>query len=392
MTQDFQNVPSAIDTSLLESWLDKRSSKLGEYLRRGSKHGAKYLINSPWRPDVKKHTALFPEMGRYGRYRDYKSGKSGSLVDFVMEVEGIGFREAKDLLVSIDDGYRRRDAAPPPARIPLSIRTNERRWSLKIPDNCIRVTAEHAEDHRGVARALEYMTRRMIDPTVYEAYYCEGERHVGGRKQNLDNRVLLAFRDWNGELWYWTARTLSDLASPRYLEPTQSEGAASKEEVLFCPGEWDLRDKAVLVCEGPVDAISIKACGLRAVATQGSCWYRQQQDALVEFGIKPVFAFDHDQAGTKALLEAAESWEGQSYYVFAPEGMDWNDALRAMGKEALAKHVAENVLPVDERTVDMLQWNIASIKGGERSKVKERTWRTQDKTDQRARARTGRRK
>lgn len=356
---DRHDEPSVIDEHELVRWLDARVGKLGDYhVGTNAKYGVKYLLNSPWKSDSKRHLAIIPFRGKYGRYKDFKSGKQGSVVDFVMEIDGLGFRDAKSLVVTIDDGYRppaRETQVDPQPRVRKS--TIIQRWELKLPEGCIRITSDHAGRDDRLGAAYAYLAGRSMDAGTIEAYYCSEDRRTPeGKLQPLKHRILIAFRDWNDELWYWTARSQSEFRPPRYLEPTQTEGAATKEEVLYCPS-WDIHGRAVLVCEGPIDARSVWLAGFPAVATQGSNWYLPQQQTLREFAVKPIFAFDNDEAGIKALHDAAKMWGDECFFAFAPEGEDWNSALRKLGVEGLRRHILENVALVDERTMDMLAWN-----------------------------------
>lgn len=380
--EKYQEQPSVIDEGALVKWLDARAPKLGDYRVVSSvTHVRKYMLNSPWKPDVKRHLGIFPFRGKYGRFRDYKSGNNGSVIDLIMLIDNVSFDDARSEVVLVDD--RRYDA---PRALPEEGRVKERhlgsniiqRWELKLPPGCTQLSSAHAglDDHLG--QAYRYVLSRGMDPDDFEVYYCAEDRKMSnGKTQRLRHRVILPFRDWNGELWYWTARSLSQYLQPRYLEPTQDEGAASKEEVLYAPS-WDIHKGPVLVCEGPIDARSLWLCGFKAVATQGSNFYNQQRDTLKEFEIRPIFAFDRDAAGIKALLQAVESWKDPCYYVFPPENHDWNSAMTALGRDRLREHILEKVAYVDEKVIDMLQWSIDTTKRSEQwnastSKKKDKT-------------------
>jgi DNA primase len=115
-------------------------------------------------------------------------------------------------------------------------------------------------------------------------------------------------------------------------------------------GPLDPRGPGVIVCEAPIDALSLAACGFPALAlcgingaaTTGPAWL-----PLV-CGLKAVYlAFDADDAGDSAAgaLAARLGVYGARCDRLRPEGAkDWNEALQARGRDALSDWMAARVL------------------------------------------------
>ena len=113
---------------------------------------------------------------------------------------------------------------------------------------------------------------------------------------------------------------------------------------------FDADGPGVILCESPIDALSLAACSFPAVAlcgingeaTTGPAWL-----PLV-CGLKSVYlAFDADDAGDGAAraLSARLGVYGARCATLRPEGAkDWNEALQARGSDALGDWIAARVL------------------------------------------------
>ena len=89
----------------------------------------------------------------------------------------------------------------------------------------------------------------------------------------------------------------------------------------------------VFICEGAIDALSLRSAGVNATATNGSTDMDALHRHLLRYkarGCPIVAAFDNDAAGAK-MTATVLSWGdvGASYAV--PRGKDWNDDLISMG-------------------------------------------------------------
>lgn len=344
---------SIINEELFEKWLDAKEDRLGDYRFTGKK----YLLNSPWQSDYKRHLALLPQRFKYGRYRCFKTGKNGSLIDFVMEIDGVGFVQALSLIApsSVRPNSRKKHLAK------TKISSFKASWNIDIPKGSILMDRCHIDGTGALRKAARYLIDRRIDPKRTEVYYCpDGRRMPDGRWQDISNRLVFPFRDEDGQLYYWTARAVSPWQEPRYLEPHESEGGAMKESVLYIP-DWDIGNRATLILEGPIDAISLASIRFPVVSIQGSNFYSGQMDILKSMNVIPVWAFDTDLPGIKATVKAYEVWRDESYFVFSPAGMDWNKMLVDMGVDAVKQHIVNNIRPLDESAIFHLRSQISCL-------------------------------
>jgi 5S rRNA maturation endonuclease (ribonuclease M5) len=109
--------------------------------------------------------------------------------------------------------------------------------------------------------------------------------------------------------------------------------------------------KAVVVCEGAFNAISIQQalnkayggisrCPWRVIACSGSGVSQHQADTLKELkekGYKVVCASDSDEAGLK-MYDKLKAHGAITHYAFSDIGVDWNDKLKELGHKDFAKY------------------------------------------------------
>jgi hypothetical protein len=89
----------------------------------------------------------------------------------------------------------------------------------------------------------------------------------------------------------------------------------------------------VYICEGALDALSLRSAGVSAIATQGNTDLTALHALLLQYkalGYHLVAAFDNDDAGAK-MAQAVMSWDDIGASYAKPVGKDWNDDLIGMG-------------------------------------------------------------
>ncbi len=107
-----------------------------------------------------------------------------------------------------------------------------------------------------------------------------------------------------------------------------------------CP-DYAAREGVVIITEAPIDALSLATCGYPAFALGGTP-YRDLLD-VIHPRATVWLGFDADTAGN----EACDKWAAElkhcgriSKRLSPPDGFkDWNEALTAMGREALQAYL-----------------------------------------------------
>ena len=114
--------------------------------------------------------------------------------------------------------------------------------------------------------------------------------------------------------------------TPKYLNP--SDYWPRPSNILY-----PFNDEAdhLVVCEGPLDAISLQIQGVNATCTMGCSVSEHQVEALKEFGGKIIIGYDNDEAGKRGVTKfdylRRIKRMADTYICHPPsEVKDWNDA------------------------------------------------------------------
>jgi hypothetical protein len=160
---------------------------------------------------------------------------------------------------------------------------------------------------------LEYMVGRNLFPEDYPFYWTP--------KIGFSNRLIIPFYK-DGACVGYTARAVNQEANPRYLSEQQPG-------YVFNLDSQDYEREFVIVCEGPIDAISINGCALMGSEIKDS-----QNWLLKQLGKEIVLVPDRDHEGPKTVEQAIEFGWSVSMPDW-PEGVkDINDAVIKLGKLA----------------------------------------------------------
>lgn len=208
-----------------------------------------------------------------GVWSDFASGESGDLVDLWMACHGItlsaALKEAKDYL-----GIREIDQKPP-----------QRTYTLP-PKPRGKLAAV------GAGRALEWLQGRGLTAETVEAfkvveqvrgeavyavfpYLSETGEYLNGKTRNIDNK-----RDMRQE-----------------------------KDAMPCLFGWHLIDhkaRAITICEGEIDAMTLHQIGIPALSVNAGAgnhqWIENDWERLERFS-DITLCFDHDEAGDKGAIE-----------------------------------------------------------------------------------------
>ena len=351
---------------------------VGEYVALG-RAGADSLKGLC--PFHEEKTPSFHVRPTQGRFHCFGCGEGGSVIDFVMTIEHLGFVEAVERLadrVGITLTY--------PGGGSSAGRERGTRSRL-VEAN--RLAQEFYAQQLGSAEAAparEFLTQRGFTPEVVAAFGCgfassDWEaltKHLLGRGFSVEElvkagvcregargpldrfhrRLLWPIRDLGGDVVGFGARRLfdDDRVEAKYLN-TPETPLYSKSRVLF---GLDVAKRAiahhrqVVVVEGYTDVMAMHAAGVvTAVACCGTAFgtahisvlrrLLADDDALRG---EVIFAFDGDEPGKKAARKAFEDdqrFAAQTFITLAPGGMDPCQLRQVHGDVALRQLVAERV-------------------------------------------------
>lgn len=240
-----------------------------------------------------------------GLWQDFKSGEQGNFVRLYSYVEGLSYQQANVRLL-----IRQLDASQINENLSLSA-------TKEIKNEDLGTLTEVTEDN---GPAWDYIVRRClfdISGNSKKFYLSSNPRFA--------NRIIIPFEQ-DGMMFYFQARTLTD-QKPKYLNPTYYNNL-KVSDVLY---PFDEGAEYVVVCEGPIDAISLQLQGVNATSTQGCKVSQQQIEALKDFKGRIILAYDNDLAGRHGRaafdVKRKQMRMPELYCCPPPEKFkDWNDA------------------------------------------------------------------
>lgn len=260
--------------------------------------------------DYKRHMSINLESGLW---QCFKTGNKGNFIQIYAFIESMSYNkaEAEILFKEFEAGYSERNLAP----------VYELPQVEKDELHLVPVTVhDYESEDRLVLNAWTFLYERKLFnlETEDSKYYVSTEGRYAGR-------LIIPFEE-EGDLFYFQARTLYD-EQPKYLNP--SEGWPKSSHILY---PFDMEADSVVVCEGPLDAISLQIKGVNATCTLGCSVSEHQVEALKEFEGKIIIGYDNDDAGKRGINKfdyLRRLKRMADLYICHPpsEFKDWNDAL-----------------------------------------------------------------
>lgn len=292
---------------------------VGQYIEL-KRAGRTLKGRSPWGVDKTPSFMVSPEKGIW---HDFSANKGGDIFTFVMEVEGISFREALDKLAAQagveltrytggDAEVSKRKAR---AREALVLATKYYQICLTksktvceyvfYKRNLNRKTVENFKI--GYAPAGGKVLRQVLERRGFSL----NELKVAGLLNQYDGdmfrgRMTVPFIDTSGNVIGFTARIL-DKGEPKYLN-TSDTLLFNKSRFIFGlyqAKEAIRRNGFVVIVEGNMDVISSHQAGVcEAVATSGTAMTEQHLKILSNLTSDIRLAYDGDEAGVNAAERA----------------------------------------------------------------------------------------
>jgi len=317
-------------------------------------------------PFHNEKTPSFTISPRKQFYHCFGCGAHGSAIGFLMQYEGLEFRDAVEDLARMA-GLQVPDTGP---------RTDERP-RLGLYEVMERASAWFQDQLKANPPAIEYLKRRGLSGEICRDFaigYAPAEwdglmKHLGreaeseklaaragltsqGQKSAYDkfrDRIMFPIHDRRGRVIAFGGRAIGE-DGPKYLNSPDTELFHKGRELygLFLARQKAGRLDDILVVEGYMDVVALAQFGIRnVVATLGTATTSDQAALLMRAADTVVYCFDGDAAGRKAAWRALESTlprlgEGkQARFLFLPEGEDPDSLVRAQGADAFRELLAD---------------------------------------------------
>lgn len=307
-----------------------------------------------------------------GMYHCFGCGASGGAITFLMEHDGVPFREAiKELAVNAGLSLPaalsdQEDDGPVVETAPLY-------QSMELASQFFRHVLRHdkasldyiksrginaasvkkfnigatADEWRGLREAFQdYDT----NPHIVQSGLIREKESEGGKTNRYDTfraRIMFPVRDTRGRIIAFGGRILGD-GEPKYMNSPESP-IFNKSGSLY--GLFEAREairlhKMAVVVEGYIDVVMLAQHGVEyTVACMGTSMTRWHVERLFTQTDTVVFAFDGDAAGSKAAWRSMETCipmledQHDIRFLLMPEGKDPDDLAKEEGAAAFEERV-----------------------------------------------------
>jgi DNA primase len=289
-------------------------------------------------------------------WHDFSSGKGGDMFSFVMELEGVDFKAALDLLArqaGIDlEQYRSKgsgEASKQKEQIYSALELATKFYQLYLERS--KPTIAYVKDKRKFSAETAATFRLGYSPNqdsllvtflrgkgFNDALLKKaglGTQRYRGFGDMFRGRLMVPLMDSTGRVIGFTARQLnSDTNAPKYINTPQSPVYDKSRHVfgLHLAKDAIRKQDYVVVVEGNLDVIaSHQALVVNVVATAGTALTEAHLKALSRFTSDIRLAFDQDEAGLRATERAipiASKVGVNLSIVSVPEGKDPDELIK----------------------------------------------------------------
>ena len=310
-------------------------------------------------------------------YKCFGCGKAGDPIQFVMDIEGLGFGEAiKHLAVKygieIEEDH---------ASTPEDIQAYNEKESLYIALNFAKdFFVQNLQTEEGRAIGLSYFKERGFSQSIIEkfdlGYTLDGWDHLlkaakaAGHSEEIllkaglilqkegdptrvydrfRGRVTFTIHNLGGKPIGFGARILTqDKKQPKYINSPETD-VYHKSDVLYgmFQAKKSIREKDnCYLVEGYTDVVSLHLSGIEnVVASSGTSLTENQIKLIKRFTDNVTVLFDGDSAGIKASLRGIDMLLEGGLNVKAvvfPDGDDPDSYSRKVGSQAFTDYLEKN--------------------------------------------------
>ena len=322
------------------------------------KNGSRYWGLCPFHHEK---TPSFSVNGEQNLYYCFGCKAGGNVVQFVMEMEHLTYREAVESIA-----HQLHMPIPETQEDPDYERKRSQRERL-LAANKEAAKWYHAQLWKPEnARLLEYLHGRGVDdgtirkfglgaaPDQWDALtsYLEGEGYsqeelrlagltVVKEKSRFDmfrNRAIFPIIDAQGQVLGFGGRSMGNV-QPKYLNTSDTPVFNKRKGVYAANLLKKQRNlKRIILVEGYMDVVALVQHGVNGVvATLGTSLTNEQARLLKRYVPEIWVSYDGDSAGQHAIVRALDIFEQEDIsarVLFFPDNLDPDEFIRQRGLEA----------------------------------------------------------
>lgn len=294
----------------------------GEYLEL-KRTGRNFKALSPW---TNERTPSFIVSPDKQIWHDFSSGKGGDIFGFIMEVEGMNFREALEFLarkagVEIEtfNSKRSKEIAEKKERLRkiLQISSNFYQHMLIRDKKALNYVFKKRKLSKEIVQDFKVgyapNGQKILTNFLLKKGFSLNDIRDAGLLNRFGgdifrNRMVITLKDASGEPVGFTGRTIDDEPNaPKYLNTPQTLLYDKSSNIFgLSQAKNEIRKTGfAVVVEGNMDVISSHQVDVRnVVATAGTAMTVNHLKALSRFSNNIRLCFDSDQAGINATERA----------------------------------------------------------------------------------------
>jgi DNA primase len=336
---------------------------IGDYvsLRRA---GRNFKGLSPFTSEKTPSFVVSPEKQIW---KDFSSGKGGSMFDFVMEVEGLEFREALEMLarkagVDLEQYSTVKRRGPNKSRLYELLELATKFYQVQFSKNKMTINYVFKERQFTKDTALTWKLgyspnngSALTDFLKTKGFSQEEIKQAGltssnyrGNQDMFRGRLMIPLQDNEGRIIGFTARILEDNPkAPKYINTPQTALYDKSRHVygLHLAKEPIRRHNYAVLAEGNLDVIASHQAGVNVtVATAGTALTEPQLKSIGRFSSDIRLSFDSDKAGiaaTERAIPLASKAKVSLSIIDIPSGKDPDELIRKdpkLWQEAIGKN------------------------------------------------------
>lgn len=390
-----------IPESFLQEVADRNdiADVVGGYVKLTKRSGSNLFGLCPFHSEKTPSFSVSPDKQIY---HCFGCGKGGSVVNFIMEVENLSFRDAVEFLA------RRAGLEMPQDALDDTRRVRERMLDLNreaarfyfsaLSSPAGRAAASYVKS-RGLSNAMvktfglgsapdEWDALRgamrkkgFSDKELFDAGLIKRRKGGDGFYDTFRNRLMFPVIDIRGNVVGFSGRLLSG-DGPKYMNSPETL-VFSKSRNLFAMNLAKKSKKGyVILTEGNIDVVSLHQAGFdSAVASLGTSLTPEQARLISRYVNEVIIAYDSDEAGQKAAKRAVGILEKLDIRVRILKlrgAKDPDEFIRLKGADAFANlleksenHIEFSLeaieskydIKVDEQRVSYLKEAASTIAG-----------------------------
>ena len=342
---------------------------VSQYVRLTKRSGANLFGLCPFHSEKTPSFSVSPDKQIY---HCFGCGKGGGVINFIMEIENLGFQDAVAFLA-------RRANMPMPEEVETEDASHRKRI-LELNRDAARFFYEQLVAPTG-RPAQEYVDRREIsgamvrnfglgfapdswsaltdamrkkgysDQELFESGLMKHGRNGGGY-DTFRNRLMFPVIDVRGSVIGFSGRILGD-GEPKYLNSPET-AVFSKSHNLFA---LNLAKKSkrgyIILVEGNIDVVSLHQAGFDcAVASLGTSLTPEQARLLSRYTKEVILCYDSDEAGRKAATRGISILEKLDLKVRVLQvtgAKDPDEFIKKNGPDAFANLIEGSAGQVEYR-------------------------------------------